>query len=164
MLHKYVIMGVKQMKNTIGGLPMTTAVTIAEFRKDLRRLMDAALTGREIICLDAKSKDRQTCSLIKTNLLLDMLKAYSFHPEVHYDEETKTHNIHLDELKLYAYADTPEEAKEQIIDLAIDYAKDYINRLELFLNVPDRKTHYPCVIRLAHCKDREEVKKLIFGS
>lgn len=82
---------------------MTTAVTIAEFRKDLRRLMDIALTGREIVCLDAKSKDRQTCSLIKTKLLLDMLKAYSFQPEVHNDKETKTHNIHLDKLKLYAY-------------------------------------------------------------
>ncbi len=143
---------------------MTTAVTIAEFRKDLRRLIDKALTGREIICLDAKSKDRQTCSLIKTSLLLEMLKAYSFEPKVYYDQETKTHNIHLDELKLYAYADTFEEAAEQIIDLAIDYAQDYIDRLELFLHVPDRKTHYPYVIRLAHCQNREEVKKLIFGS
>jgi len=152
------------VENNSGGLPMTTAVTIAEFRKNLRRLMDTALTGREIVCLDAKSKDRQTCSLIKTKLLLDMLKAYSFRPVVLYDKETKTHNIHLDELKLYAYADTLEEAAEQIVDLAIDYAKDYIDRLELFFNVPDRKTHYPYVIRLSHCQDREEVKNLIFGS
>ncbi len=143
---------------------MTTAVTIAEFRKDLCRLIDSALTGREIICMDAKSRDRQTCSLIKTNLLLEMLQAYIFKPKVSYDQETKTHNIHLDELKLYAYADTLEEATEQIIDLTIDYARDYINRLELFLNVPDRKSHYPYVIRLAHCQNANEVKKLIFGS
>lgn len=146
------------MENITGGLPMTTAVTIAEFRKDLRRLIDSALTGREIICMDAKSRDRQTCSLIKTNLLLEMLQAYIFKPKVFYDQETKTHNIHLDELKLYAYADTLEEATEQIIDLAIDYARDYINRLELFLNVPDRKSHYPYVIRLTHCQNTNEVK------
>lgn len=143
---------------------MTTAVTIAEFRKDLRRLMDIALTGREVVCLDAKSKDKQTCSMIKTRLLLDILNAYSFQPVVYYDNETKTHNIHLGELKLYAYADTLEEATAQIVDLAIDYTKDYIDRLELFLNVPDRKTQYPYVIRLTHCQDREEVIYLIFGS
>lgn len=143
---------------------MTTAVTIAEFRKDLRRLIDKALTGREIVCMDAKSKDRQTCSLIKTNLLLEMLKAYSFEPKVHFDEETKTYNIHLNELRLYAYADTLEETTEQIIDLAVDYARDYIDRLELFLNVPDRATQYPFILRLAHCQSRDEVKKLLFRS
>jgi len=143
---------------------MTTAVTIAEFRKDMRRLIDKALTGREIICMDAKSKDRQACSLIKTNLLLEMLKAYSFEPKVHFDEETKTYNIHLDELRLYAYANTLEEATEQIIDLAIDYARDYIDRLELFMNVPDRATQYPYIIRLAHCQNKDEVKKLLFRS
>jgi len=151
-------------KKNRGGLPVTTTVTIAEFRKDLRKFIDKALTGREILCMDAKSKDRQTCSLLNTKLLLDMLETFSFEPKIYYDQETKTHNIHLDELRLYAYADTLEETTEQIIDLAFDYTKDFIDRIELFLHVPDRKTHYPYVLRLAHCQDRDEIKKLIFGS
>ncbi len=146
------------------GLPMNTTISIAEFRKDMRKLLEMALNGREVICFDAKSRDRETCSFIKTGLLQDILKAYSFKPMVFLDDETMTHNIHLDELKLYAYADTVEEATEQIIDLVIDYARDYIDRLGLFLNIPDRKEQYPYVLRISHCQNRDEIERLLFGS
>lgn len=142
-------------------LPMITTVSIADFRKDLRKLLDSALTGREIICENTKSRDREKCSFIKTKLLQEILKAYAFKPKVFFDEETKTHNIHLDELRLYAYADTLPEAEEQMVDLAVEYARDYIDRLELFLNVPDRKEHYPYVLRLSHCISRDEVKQVL---
>jgi hypothetical protein len=145
-------------------LPMTTAISIAEFRKDMRKLLEMAISGREVICFDAKSRDRETCSFIKTGLFQDILKAYSFKPVVFLDDETMTYNIHLDELKLYAYAATVEEATEQLVDLVIDYSRDYIDRLGLFLNVSDRKEQYPYVLRISHCRNRDEIKRLLFGS
>jgi hypothetical protein len=144
-------------------LPMITTVSIADFRKDLRKLLESAYAGREIICENTKSRDREKCSFIKTNLLQEILRAYSFKPKLFFDGETKTHNIHLDELRLYAYADTPAGAEEQMVDLAVEYARDYMDRLELFLNVPGRKEHYPYVLRLAHCSSREEIKQLLMS-
>ncbi|MFZ5596546.1 MAG: hypothetical protein ACOY31_05995 [Bacillota bacterium] len=143
---------------------MTTAVSIADFRSNMRKMLEKALSGREIVCINTKSKDRESCSFIKTKLLLDILTAYSFQPRIFYDENTKTHNIHLDELKLYSYSDTLDDAIEQIVDLTIDYVKDYIDRLELFLNVPGRKEQYPYVLRLSHCSGREEVKEMIMDN
>jgi len=147
-----------------GVLPLTNTVSITDFRNDMRKMLETALTGREIICVDAKSKDRERCSFIKTNLFQEVLEVYTFSHQIFYDEETKTHNIHLDELKLYAYADTVQEAVEQITDLAVEYVKDYINRIELFLNVPDRKGHYPYVLRLSHCQNRDEIQQVLFGN
>ena len=146
------------------GLPMATTVSIADFRKDMRKVLETALTGREIICENTKSRDREKCSFIKTKLFQEILKAYIFMPKIFYDKETNTHNIHLDELNLYAYADTLPEAVEQILDLAVDYTKDYIERLELFLNVPDRKEQYPYILRLSHCASREEIKQTLLGN
>lgn len=143
---------------------MTITVSIADFRNGMRKMLESALSGREVICVDAKSKDRVECSFIKTKLFRDILAAYSFSPKIFYDEETKTHNFHLDELRLYAYADTLQEAVEQMIDMIIEYVKDYINRLELFLNIPDRKSQYPYVLRLSHCLNRDEIKEMIVGS
>lgn len=143
---------------------MALTVSITDFRNNMRKMMESTLSGREVICVDAKSKDRVECSFIKTKLFRDILEAYSFSPQIFYDEETKTHNIHLDELKLYAYADTLQEALEQIIDLAVEYTKDYINRIELFLNIPDRKSQYPYILRISHCLNRDEIKEMIVGS
>ncbi|MFZ5642545.1 MAG: hypothetical protein ACOY46_03000 [Bacillota bacterium] len=39
-----------------------------------------------------------------------------------------------------------------------------IDRIELFLNLLDRKKHYPYVLRLSHCSSRDEIKQVIFGA
>lgn len=145
------------------GLPMTNTFSIGDFRNEFRKVLEIALTGREVICINSKLKDSEACSFLKTRLFREILEAYSFAPKIFYDETTKTHNIHLDELKLYAFADTLQEAKEQILDLAMEYSKDYLDRLELFLNVNDRKGQYPYILRISHCANREEVKQMILG-
>lgn len=146
------------------GLPLTTTFSIGDFRKDFRKILETVLSGREVICINSKLKDGESCSFLKTRLLREILKVYFFSPKIFYDEETKTHNIHLDEFKIYAYADTLQEAVEQIADLAIEYSKDYIERLELFLNVNDRKGQYPYILRISHCTSREEVKQMVLGN
>lgn len=81
-----------------------------------------------------------------------------FKPVLFCDIGTRTHNIHLTELKLYAYADTLEEAIEQITDLVVDHYQAYIDG---FL-IPDRKKQLPYIALLSHGQNREEIKELIF--
>lgn len=82
------------------GLPVIATVSISDFRKDLRRLLDSALTGREIICENTKSRDREKCSFIKTKLLQDILKAYTFTPKEQYPYVLRlSHCLSRDEVK-----------------------------------------------------------------
>ncbi|KKM09674.1 hypothetical protein SY88_17485 [Clostridiales bacterium PH28_bin88] len=141
---------------------MTHVRPINEARRDLSALYDEITTlGREVVVINAKSKNRDSISLVKTALLEEWLGIYGFSPEVFLDEETRTWNVHINELGLYAYADTREEAIEQAIDLVSDYTADYLERLQLFLNIPDRRKHYPYIIRISHCRNRNELQKVL---
>ena len=50
-----------------------------------------------------------------------------FKPVIFCDIETRTQNIHLDELHLYAYTDEFEEAVDQIADLVTDHYQAFVN-------------------------------------
>jgi uncharacterized protein YbcC (UPF0753/DUF2309 family) len=39
-----------------------------------------------------------------------------------------------------------ENVKENLMDQAIDYSKEYLDRFNLFFHVPNRKSHFPYIL------------------
>ncbi len=144
-------------------MPMVPATSVSEASARFAALFDeAALKGREVICQDSAAASAPRVSMISTQLLDEWLaSAYRFAPKVEYDEATRSWQVFLDEISIYTWAHDKDAAAEQALDLALDYVQDYLDRLEVFLNVPDRRGHYPYLLRLAHAGSRDEARKVL---
>ena len=40
------------------------------------------------------------------------------------------------------------------------YAEDYKDRIQLFLHAPNRRGHFPCILRIWLCDSDEEIRSL----
>ena len=64
------------------------------------------------------------------------------------------------ELDLATEGSTPEEALDDLIDMAIDYADQYMEEFELFSKSPNRATHKPYIIEIREKSTKEKVREL----
>lgn len=64
------------------------------------------------------------------------------------------------ELDLAAEGKTPEEALDNLIDMAIDYAEHYMENFELFSKSPNRASHEPYISAIRQKGKREKVREL----
>jgi len=138
--------------------------SISQTRTEFQKLFkQAILSNREFLAENAKeTSSDETVSIIRTKLLDEWLdRAYTFNPEWEYDEENELWSVSLHEIRIYTDAPTKEEAKDQLIDLALDYCEDYFNRLDFFTALPDRSGHYPYLRRIARCKNVVQVKEVL---
>ena len=65
----------------------------------------------------------------------------------------------LDQLEIYMNEDSVAKAILSLISDMKTYAEDYINRLALFLNSPNRAGHSPYVLRILLCYYAMATKK-----
>ncbi len=143
--------------------PMVPVTSISEVPARFASLFDqVTLKGQEVICESAQMSGPRRASIISTQLLEEWLaEGYRFSPKMEYDEPTKSWQVFLDEISIYTWADDKATAAEQALDLALDYARDYLDRLDLFLEIPYRRRHYPYLLRLAHATARDEARKVL---
>ncbi|RJQ32067.1 MAG: exoribonuclease R [Peptococcaceae bacterium] len=98
--------------------------------------------------------------LLRRDMQQDILQAYKLTPEV-LPEENGSVTLALNELDLAVNASTFEEAVNELIrDMKI-YAEDYRERPQLFLNAPNRKGHFPYLLRVWLCNDDQEIRSLL---
>jgi len=64
------------------------------------------------------------------------------------------------ELDLATEGDTPEEALDDLIEMAMDYAEQYMEDFELFSKSPNRASHKPYIREIYERRTKEEVREL----
>ena len=135
---------------------------INDARATFASIIQEAAKAKEIICQNGRSNNSQKVSIISTNLLDEILSNYSFRPELLYCEETKQNEILLKEINIYAYSETKEQAKEDLLDLVEEYVEQYLSDTEKYMKFENYRKHYPYILRIAHCTGREEIRRLLF--
>ena len=107
-----------------------------------------------------KRRQAEEVLLLRRDIQQDILKVYKFTPEV-LPEEDGSVTLALNELVLVVNAPTLEEAVNEIVREIKIYAEDYHERLQLFLNAPNRKGHFPYLLRVWLCNDDLEIRSLL---
>ena len=64
------------------------------------------------------------------------------------------------ELDLATEGNTQDEALDDLIDMAMDYAAQYIEDFELFSKSPNRASHKPYVLEIREKGTKERVREL----
>jgi hypothetical protein len=98
--------------------------------------------------------------LLRRELQQEILKAYRLKPEI-LPEEDGSFTVALDEIDIAVNASNQGEAVEELVKEMRVYAQDYLDRFQLFLNAPNRKAHFPYVMRVLLCDSDQEIKSLL---
>lgn len=64
------------------------------------------------------------------------------------------------ELDLATQGKTPEEALDDLIEMAMDYAEQYMEDWELFSKSPNRAGHKPYILAIREKGSKEKVREL----
>jgi prevent-host-death family protein len=134
---------------------MVPSLKFSQARNDLSRVVDRVQAGEPAV-IERRGVRFLVTSLDEQRELL--AGAFAFHPEVLSDGPGV--GIVLPELSIHGEGDTLEEAEEDLVGAAIDYAGDWHDLLHTAPNHADRRGW---VWRITLAEDRDAVRRIIFG-
>lgn len=139
-------------------MTMLTEHNLTEARKELSSLYDAVFNTYKPTII--KRKKTEEILLLRVDLQKMLLTHFSLKPEV-IPEDDQSITLALDHLEIYVNGATLEDAVKELISELKYYARDYIERSQLFLHAPNRRAHFPYVLRVILCETDEEVRDLL---
>lgn len=98
--------------------------------------------------------------LVKMEVQEAILQAYYFKPVI-INETDGSISVALDELELVVNRDDREAAVLDLINEVKIYAQEYQQRMQVFLNAPNRRTHLPYLMRIWLCDSDDDIRNLL---
>lgn len=139
-------------------MTMLSELQFTEARKEFSNLYDEVYHSYKPVII--KRKQSEEVMLLRPDLQKMLLSGYSLKPEVLH-EEGGSITLALDQLEIYVNEDSQEKAIQALITDLKAYAEDYMNRSTLFLNAPNRASHFPYVLRILLCNNDNEIRSLL---
>ena len=137
---------------------MLQELTITDARKQLSNLFDSAYNAYKPVMV--KRKQTEKVLILRKDLQQMILSEFTLKPEVLLEEDGSV-TLSLDTLEIYVNAEDKQKAEEELIKELKIYAQDYIQRSQLFLNAPNRRAHFPYVMRILLCEDDKELHQML---
>ena len=137
---------------------MLSELQFTEARNQFSTLYDSVFNSFNPAIV--KRKQTEQVAMLRVDLLKMVLEDYKLNPEV-IQEDDGSVTLALDSLELYANNSTLDLATKDLIEDLKIYAQDYLDRSQLFFHSPNRKPHFPYVLKILLCDNDEEIRKLL---
>ncbi len=137
---------------------MLPELKFTDARKELTDLYNEVFNNYRPVII--KRRQAEEVVVLRLDLQKALLSSFALKPEIIREDDGSV-TLALDQLELYVNRDTVNEA---ILELVADlkfYAGDYMNRSQLFLNAPNRRAHFPYVLRVLMSDSDEEIRGLL---
>jgi len=141
-----------------GGMTMLAELQFTEARNQFSTLYDSVFNSFNPTIINRKQTEQ--VALLRVDLLKMVLEDYKLSPEV-IKEDDDSITLALDSLELYSNNSTLDLTAIDLIEDLKLYAKDYMDRSQLFLQSPNRKSHFPYVLKVLLCDNDEEIRTLL---
>lgn len=136
--------------------------SISEAKQDLPGIVREASNGYETITRNFKSSRETRVSIISTEILEEMLDTgFKFKPVVEEDQEVKGWTVALPDLLVHGDGDTLYMALQDLAKNLMDYASDYLARVDFFRQIENRRGHFPYLRRIARFNEIQRVMEVI---
>ena len=139
-------------------MTMLSELQFTEARNQFSTLYDSVFNSFNPAIV--KRKQTEQVAMLRVDLLKMVLEDYKLNPEV-IQEDDGSITLALDSLELYANNSTLDLATKDLIEDLKIYAQDYLDRSQLFFHSPNRKPHFPYVLKILLCDNDEEIRKLL---
>ena len=107
-----------------------------------------------------KRKQTEQVAMLRVDLLEMVLEDYKMTPEI-IREDDGSITLALDALEIYSNNSTLDLAVQDLIEDLKIYAQDYLERSQLFFQAPNRKPHFPYVLRVLLCDNDKDIRALL---
>jgi len=139
---------------------MLIPTRFSEARSRFSRLFDEAV--EELRPALVRRGARQEAVLISREDLEVLLLPFTLRPQVMREDDGSV-TITVDELDWATNAASVEEATGVLVADLRQYAEDYLERASLFLRAPNRRPHFPYVLRIVLARNEEEIRRGMLG-
>ena len=137
---------------------MLAELNFTNARNNLSSVYDEVYNDLKPIIIRRNVKEQVI--MLRTDLQKLLLSNFSLKPEV-LPEEDGSITLAIDLIDISINADSLDQAKQEMAKELSLYARDYMDRSQLFLNAPNRRSHFPYVLRILLCDNVEEVGQLL---
>jgi len=144
------------MANKKEGIIMQEIINATEVRKDWGNCIDTIVRAKPLFI----KRNRDYFVAISLGDLEELLKPYRFTLE-YQQESDGSFSGSLKEIDIVANAKSLDELKTKITHELIEYAQEYIDEMNIYYNAPNRKSHFPYVMRVLNQKNEAVVKGLL---
>lgn len=136
--------------------------SISNAKQQFPTIVREAAKGYEIITSNFKSTKPDKVSIISTDLFEEVINnAYKFHPVIEKDAEGIGFTVSLEELLIHGDGDSLYDALQDLAENLYDYACDYLSKIDFFMQIKNRRGHYPYLRRIAGCEDIKQIMEVI---
>lgn len=137
---------------------MLAELNITDARKKLSNLFDQVYNAYQPIII--KRKQTENILVLRADLQKALLSQFSLKPKILYEEDGSI-TLSLDSLDIYVNGENLNDAVDQLINELKIYAQDYVQRSQLFLNAPNRRSHFPYILRILLTENDQELRYLL---
>lgn len=136
--------------------------SISIAKQDFPNIVRQAAKGHEVITSNFKTLGSSKVSIISTEMYEEILdRGYKFNPVIDEDPDGNGFTISIEELISHGEGQTLIDALQDLAENLIDYAQDYLTRVDFFRQIENRKHHYPYLRRIAKLTDLNQVMEVI---
>ncbi|MTI94348.1 MAG: hypothetical protein FH749_02515 [Firmicutes bacterium] len=136
---------------------MDSAINATEVRKNWSSFLDEVIRKRPKIV----KRNRDYVLAMSIEHLQDLVQECRFIAHLEQDSATGHWIATLQGFDLIAYSENKEDALLQIANELMEYAHEYINEFELWHNAPNRKQHFPYLVKVMLQDNAHQVRNLI---
>jgi len=149
-------------KEVIIAMDIFEEKSVSMAKQDLPCILREAAIGYETITRNLKNPKEGKVSIISTEIFEEILdRGYKFNPVIEKDDEGRGYTITLNELLIHGDGPSIAEALKDLAENVMDYATDYLKRIDFFRQIENRKGHYPYLRRIARYNSIKQVMEVI---
>jgi antitoxin YefM len=139
-------------------MTMLSELKFTDARKELTDLYNEVFNNYRPVII--RRRQAEEVLVLRLDLQKALLSSYALKPEVIREEDGSV-TLALDQLELYVNGDSTDQAAQDLVNDLKFYAQDYMERSQLFLNAPNRRPHFPYILRVLMCESDEEIRGLL---
>lgn len=132
--------------------------SFSEARSQLSRLFDEVIENLRPVLI--RRKGREEALLLRRDDLEALLDPFTLAAQVVREDDGSV-TIAVDELEWAVNAPTREAAVQQLVNDLHQYAGDYLARAPVFLRAPNRRGHFPYVLRILLAPGDEQIRRML---
>lgn len=141
---------------------MLSELKFTEARNSLTSVIDRVQDLFPVVIKPRKQSESHTLLLNET-LVRQILQNFKFRIAV-YQEDDGSVTLGMDDLELYVNGDCEEHAIDQLVEDLLTYAKQYMENPSRYFSAPNRRHHFPYLLKVLLCNNHEEVKQLLLDN
>lgn len=142
---------------------MIESRNINESRNTFSKIFAKAASGDVVLCQNDKRGDTEKVMFLSDDAVQEILSHFDFNPEIVYNKEQKVYEGFINEIDMATFHEDKEQLIEDLIDMCEMFVESYFENAAISLKFENHRKKYPYALRLKRCKDRDEMRKVVFG-